>query len=185
MDALALLLKLFLSFTSSDAPVESGSCLSTVFGTKGDKWAGGNALYLGRPVRPSVDVGIAHRTLPVGSLVLLQNPSNARLVIAQVIDRGPYGAILKGETPRPGQICRTRKDGRTWCVKRNSKDAGAWRGCIDATPKAAEILGHSGFQRLRFWSIPGTKPKSTSDWPVYQSKQKDRRERIESRKRSS
>jgi Lytic transglycolase len=35
-------------------------------------------------------VGVAHRTLPCGTLVTFRNPTNGRVVVAPVVDRGPY-----------------------------------------------------------------------------------------------
>lgn len=162
-------------------------CVSTIFGTKGDKWAGGGALYLGRPVDPQRDIGIAHRTLPVGSLVVLQNPLKPdKWVVATVVDRGPYGALLApDEEPAESQTCRTRRDGKVWCVKKKRERPGKWRGCVDTTPKAAKLLEHNGFQRIRLWPIPNTAPESVWDWPAYEEQGKRRRERIEARKRSS
>lgn len=153
----------------------SRGCVSTIFGMHGDKWAGGNALYLGRPIDPEVDVGIAHRKLPQGSLVILQNPKKPdKVIVAQVMDRGPYGALLKdGEKPAPGQVCKQKKTG-TWCVKLRRGMPGKWRGCVDTTPKAAELLGHNGYQRIRYWPIPNTAPKSVWDWPAYKKKGRNR-----------
>jgi hypothetical protein len=37
-------------------------------------------------------VGVAHRSLPCGTLVQFRNPANGRVVTAPVIDRGPYVA---------------------------------------------------------------------------------------------
>jgi rare lipoprotein A (peptidoglycan hydrolase) len=37
-------------------------------------------------------MGVAHRTLPCGTLVTFRNPSNGRQVTVPVIDRGPYAA---------------------------------------------------------------------------------------------
>ena len=37
-------------------------------------------------------VGVAHRSLPCGTLVTFRNPANGRVVTAPVIDRGPYVA---------------------------------------------------------------------------------------------
>jgi hypothetical protein len=147
------------------------ACVSTIFGMKSDKWAGGNALYLGRPIDPKVDIGIAHRALPVGSLVVLQNPKKpTKMLVAQVMDRGPYGALLKeGEVPNANQVCKRRKKG-LWCVKRKRKEPGKWRGCIDTTPRAAELLEHNGYQRIKYWPIPNTAPDSVWDWPAYQKK---------------
>jgi rare lipoprotein A (peptidoglycan hydrolase) len=35
-------------------------------------------------------MGVAHRTLPCGTLVTFRNPANGRTVTVPVIDRGPY-----------------------------------------------------------------------------------------------
>jgi hypothetical protein len=35
-------------------------------------------------------VGVAHRSLPCGTLVTFRNPANGRTVTARVVDRGPY-----------------------------------------------------------------------------------------------
>lgn len=156
-----------------DAYGKPKTCISTIFGQKNDKWAGGNALYLGRPIDPEKDVGIAHRTLPMGSKVVLLNPKNNKWVVATVMDAGPYGAMLrKGEKPAPGQICKKKKTG-TWCVKKNKSQPGKWRGCVDTTPLAAKMLGHNGYQNIRYWPIPNTKPKSKKDWPRYKRKRKN------------
>lgn len=37
-------------------------------------------------------LGVAHRTLPCGTLVTFRNPSNGRTITVPVIDRGPYVA---------------------------------------------------------------------------------------------
>ena len=37
-------------------------------------------------------MGVAHRTLPCGTLVTFRNPTNGRQVTVPVIDRGPYVA---------------------------------------------------------------------------------------------
>ena len=35
-------------------------------------------------------VGVAHRTLPCGTLITFRNRANGRVVVAPVVDRGPY-----------------------------------------------------------------------------------------------
>jgi rare lipoprotein A (peptidoglycan hydrolase) len=35
-------------------------------------------------------IGVAHRTLPCGTIVTFRNPANGRVVTAPVVDRGPY-----------------------------------------------------------------------------------------------
>lgn len=37
-------------------------------------------------------VGVAHKTLPCGTLITFKNPANGRIVTAPVVDRGPYVA---------------------------------------------------------------------------------------------
>ena len=37
-------------------------------------------------------MGVAHRSLPCGTLVTFRNPTNGRQVTVPVIDRGPYVA---------------------------------------------------------------------------------------------
>lgn len=156
---------------------------ATIFGTHGDKWAGGDALYLGRPIRPEKDLGIAHRTLPVGSKVILQNAEHPeKWVVVTVVDRGPYGAVLReGEKPLASQRCMARRDGRVWCVKKKKEQPGKWRGCVDTTPLAAKLIGHKGIQKVKYWPIPGTKPDSVWDWPAYKGKKNAKRKRSRAR----
>jgi hypothetical protein len=125
-ETLALLFLLL----SPDTKVKT--CHSTVFGTPGDKLAGGNAIYIRRKVN-SEDIGVAHRTLPLGHKIVVQNPKTGKIAIATVIDRGPYGAIYDGE----------------WVSKRTKDDPGEWRGCLDLTPALAKAIGHNGFQRVK------------------------------------
>lgn len=136
-----------------------------MYGTPGDKWAQGKVIYTGRSVNLE-DIGIAHRTLPIGSLVVLQNPLKpSKWVVAQVMDRGPYGALLgPGAIPQDGQTCRLRKDKRTWCVKKKRTDPGVWRGCMDLMPNTAKLLEHNTFQKVRYWRVPKYRvPKKK--WP--------------------
>lgn len=107
-------------------------CIATVFGTPGDRWAGGNAMCLGKPVGPYT-LGIAHRSLPCGTPVLVRNVRTGRAIVVPVIDRGPYGALLE--------------DG-TWAVKRSRTDPGRWRGCADLTPLTGMLIGHDGWDRV-------------------------------------
>jgi rare lipoprotein A len=37
-------------------------------------------------------MGVAHRTLPCGTMVRFRNPANGRTITVPVIDRGPYVA---------------------------------------------------------------------------------------------
>lgn len=128
---MSLIITFFLSFLgiTSDLPTEI--CSSTIFGQPGDKWAGGDALYLGRPVNRH-DEGIAHRTLPLGSRVLVRNLRTGKSTYATVIDRGPYGAIYRGK----------------WVLKKRARHPGTWRGCADLTPRTAQNIGHNGREQV-------------------------------------
>jgi hypothetical protein len=110
-------------------------CNSTIFGYRGDRWAGGKALYLKRKVDPKKDIGIAHRRLPLGSWVYVKHLRTRKRVRAQVIDRGPYGAMHNGK----------------WLIKRRRSDPGKWRGCADLTPLAAKMIGHDGWDRVAIY----------------------------------
>ncbi len=50
----------------------------------------GTATACGRPLRDG-ELTAAHRTLPCGSKVLVQNPSNGNRVEVTITDRGPFG----------------------------------------------------------------------------------------------
>jgi len=52
-------------------------------GFYGNRTACGYALTRGL-------IGVAHRTLPCGTRVTFKNPANGRIVVARVVDRGPY-----------------------------------------------------------------------------------------------
>jgi rare lipoprotein A (peptidoglycan hydrolase) len=49
----------------------------------------GNGTACGRTLTKGL-VGVAHRSLPCGTLIEFRNPRNGRTVTAAVIDRGPY-----------------------------------------------------------------------------------------------
>jgi len=127
-------------------------CQSTIFGL-GTKWDGGDALYLKRPINSS-DIGIAHRTWPLGSWVLVENERTKRTAIARVIDRGPYGATHDGswfvpskEKRNPRRLRERRLQGK------RPLDRGRFRGCADLTPRLAKILGHDGRDPVSLWRM--------------------------------
>lgn len=49
----------------------------------------GNGTACGQKLTREL-VGVAHRTLPCGTLVQFRNPKNGSVVTAPVVDRGPY-----------------------------------------------------------------------------------------------
>src|SRR5207248_2026344 len=75
----------------------------------------------------------AHRTLPCGSVVMIHNPRTQRLAVCEVLDRGPFGALLP--------------DGQ-WVMKFRKHAPGDWRGIIDLSPAVAEALAFNGREPL-------------------------------------
>jgi hypothetical protein len=63
--------------------------------TSASSWYGpglyGNGTACGQTLTKGL-VGVAHKTLPCGTVVEFRNPANGRVVSAQVVDRGPYVA---------------------------------------------------------------------------------------------
>lgn len=109
----------------------------TRFGYAGDRHAGGAARCLGRPVAPG-EPGIAHRTLPCGTLVRIRNHRTGCVTVAPVVDRGPYGAMHDG----------------AWVLKRRASDPGVWRGVADLTPATFAALGAKSFDRVTVEVLP-------------------------------
>ena len=123
------LLTVLFTFLFSNPPPQS--CNASIFGWEDDDLKGGEAVCLHRELGPD-DVGIAHRDLPCGTRVKLENPRTGKVVVAKVVDHGPYGAIWNGK----------------WRIKRRESDRGTWRGCVDLTVKTARLLGHNGFEPI-------------------------------------
>ncbi len=135
---------------------------ATVFGTVGDKWAGGPAAcatrdhatgkWVNRTIawhRRHGTLGIAHRSLPCRTRVRITDPKTGRSVVAIVIDRGPFGACTKpGWKPRHRR-CQPRK--KFWRVKKHRKDGpGVWRSVADLLPATGKALGYTtGLHRVR------------------------------------
>jgi hypothetical protein len=67
--------------------------LPAVWRRSGSSWYGpglyGHGTACGQTLTTSL-VGVAHRTLPCGTLVAFRNPATGRVVLARVVDRGPY-----------------------------------------------------------------------------------------------
>ena len=110
-------------------------CLSTQFGHPGDGYGGRTpTIYYGRPVSAE-DMGIAHRTLPIGSTVLVLNVRTGKSAKALVIDRGPYGKLDE--------------KGRWFNGIRHKKRKGNYRGCADLTPRLAKTIDHNGKETVQ------------------------------------
>jgi len=130
-------------------------CLSTQFGHAGDAYGGRlPALHTGVPVRDS-DIGIAHRTWPMGSKVFIRNLRTKKTSYATVIARGPYGKNTKtGKwfNGSPGARKKRKKKGLP-------EPQGKWRGCADLTPSLAKRLQHNGKDRIQLQLIRKGKKK--------------------------
>lgn len=118
------------------------NCIASTFGMD-DGMSGFTAACTGRRIGEH-EVGIAHRTLPCGSHVILRNPRTGKIAAATVIDRGPYGA---------------RDEFGRWVLKTNRSEPGVWRGCIDLTHELSRLLEHNGFERVIYAPVSRSSSK--------------------------
>jgi len=107
--------------------------LATRFGDPGDHLTGKHLSCTHEHIQPGQLV-CAHRTLPCGTTLILENPRTGRFALCEVLDRGPFGAIMP-----TGQ----------WGVKIHKNEPGDWRGILDLSPAVAQALGHNGRERIR------------------------------------
>jgi hypothetical protein len=107
--------------------------VATRFGDPGDHLTGKHLSCTHEHIQPGQLV-CAHRTLPCGTPLLLENPRTGQFAACEVLDRGPFGAILP-----TGQ----------WGVKIHKNEPGDWRGILDLSPAVADALGHNGRERIR------------------------------------
>jgi len=120
-------------------PLDAERGVATRFGDPGDPLAGDHLYCTGQKIGPTT-LGCAHRTLPCGTVIMLENPRTGRFAVCEVLDRGPFGAKL---------------DSGEWAFKIKKSDPGKWRGIIDLTPAVAEALDHNGRERVRlFYHAP-------------------------------
>lgn len=117
------------------------------------KDSSGPGFCIKRAINPDLksgDIGIAHRSLPCNSKVLLINPKNGKHVYATVVDRGPYGAAtkyddratwyvkFKNHTKPTKKVCRVLRSRGLPCKPL------PYRSVADLTPRAKHLLNHSG-----------------------------------------
>lgn len=129
LDAIRLLVAAFFGLTT----MHYDRGLATRFGDPNDHWDGKQLSCTHEKLQPG-ELVCAHRTLPCGTTLILENPRNGRFALCSVLDRGPFGAILP--------------TGR-WGLKIHKRDPGAWRGILDLSPAVARALGHNGRERIR------------------------------------
>lgn len=105
---------------------------ATSFGGAADALAGGAMACNGRYMK-TTDRICAHRTLPCGTVVLVQSLRTRKVASCVVMDRGPYGAELPN-----GDIV----------LKVKASEEGTWRGVIDLSPAVATSIGLTGRERV-------------------------------------
>jgi len=118
---------------SHDKPIIG---IASRYGDPGDV-LGSGAMSCTKKSPDNFVMGCAHRVLPCGTLLLLENPRTRMMTFCRVLDRGPYGALLNGK----------------WVIKIRWSDPGTWRGVLDLTPAVSDALGHNGFEKVRMWVI--------------------------------
>ncbi len=83
--------------------------------------------------------GVAHRTHPCGTKLLICRLHTSQCTEAVVVDRGPYGAI----------------DARgRWHMRRKLRNGERWRGIVDLLPKVAKKLGIRGLEEVSLFQTP-------------------------------
>ena len=123
-------------------PREDDKGLATRYGTPGDKWLSGPlACGDGSQTIWNTQNVCAHRFLPCGTLLIVENLRTDQRTWCKVWDRGPYGAYVYDESGN-----------RKWVVKKRRGDPGEWRGILDMSPDVSLSMGHNGFEKVRFWT---------------------------------
>jgi hypothetical protein len=120
-------------------------CLSTQFGHIGDGHGGRTpTIYYKRPVSKT-DMGIAHRTWPIGAKIRITNLRTKKSAVGVVLDRGSYGMRDK-----KGWFNSRKKKNRARAKALKAKlGEKAYRGCADITYGLAAKIGHNGMERVR------------------------------------
>lgn len=124
-------------------------CLSTIFGYPGDKHGGRSPTILyGRPVS-ATDMGIAHRTWPMGARVKVTNLRTHKVGYGVVLDRGNWGM-----RDSDGWFNSRKKKNRARAkALLREKGEGAYCACADITYGLARRIGHNGRERVRLERI--------------------------------
>jgi len=105
------------------------------------------------------DLVCAHRTLPLGTLLLLTS-GDSNQAVCTVLDRGTYGYCYptKDKKAKPSKNCPHGfkyivAAGKKKYVRRMEKGPGYYRGVIDATPSVHRLLGSSGWIKVTIHRI--------------------------------
>jgi rare lipoprotein A (peptidoglycan hydrolase) len=130
-----LAMRMLLLAVFGSGPLGSDVGMATRFGDKGDPLDGNKLSCNHQKIDPEVAY-CAHRTLPCGTPLVVENPRTGQFTMCQVLDRGPYGALLpNGE----------------WRIKRSSIEPGRWRGMVDLSPAVASSIAHNGREPVRIY----------------------------------
>ena len=135
-----MLAKLFLQYVFAavmGVGVDEG--YATRFGDPGDKWAGGNLACEHRPI-PTDEPVCAHRWLPCGTEIIIENLERKGRTRCRVADRGPYGVDAASNR---------------------------WRGVLDLTPHVAKAVKLDGRDQIRMiykLPVPGHAAYSDPTW---------------------
>ena len=136
-------------------PSEAG--LAARYGYPGDRYAGPNEYACqDRVIRKEgkaawqhmLKHGVAHRTLPCGTKLLVCRQDDQRCTYVFVVDRGPWGAVDK----------RGRWHRRTI---RSIQAGETWRGVLDILPVAAKELGIRGVHPISAWIVSSQQSNSS------------------------
>ncbi len=109
--------------------------LATRFGDPGDP-LDGNHLSCTHEKMQVGQLACAHRTLPCGTVLMIENPRTRRVALCEVLDRGPFGALLPSGD---------------WLIKRHSDEPGDWRGILDMSPAVANALDFNGREKVHIF----------------------------------
>jgi hypothetical protein len=123
-------------------PLTADQGIATRFGDPGDRWTGKHLYCTHKHLAPGQLV-CAHRTLPCGTVVLLENIRNSRFALCEVLDRGPFAAHAEGK----------------FVLKTHRRAPGEWRSLIDLAPTVANALALNGREQVRFvYTTPHKRP---------------------------
>jgi rare lipoprotein A len=113
-------------YTLGMPPVQQVGLASWYGGGDGDHGLHGKITATGEVFDPSAQT-CASRTIPLNTVVMVEDVRSGRRAWCRVNDRGPYGAIYQGD----------------WIIKTSSHQPGKWRGVMDLSRGTAKALGFS------------------------------------------
>lgn len=121
-------------------PVQQEGLASWYGGGDGDGGLHGRITATGEVFNPA-ERTCASRTIPLNTVVLVEDVRTGTRTWCRVNDRGPYGAMHEGE----------------WVIKTRRSQPGVWRGIMDLSRGTAESFGFSQYTgrnpiRVRYYT---------------------------------